>query len=139
MARRWMSNWVSKVLRRRRGCSAFSGEIALVVGDQGQPSERLESHLKRCLACQAELARYRRMVRMVRELRHEVELLPAGVRTDIVSRLSLAAERRAVRDTNTRRSRIHVVGLGLAVLLITILVGLIRGKDRSNGGNGKRP
>ena len=60
--------WVSHALPRRRPtpvtCAEVASELPRIL-DDGVPAEaRLVSHVETCLRCQAELARYRRMVRL---------------------------------------------------------------------------
>jgi hypothetical protein len=54
-----------------------SAELPLVVDGSRRPSRAMADHLQSCLACQAELAGYRRLLRVLRSLRDEPVLFPS--------------------------------------------------------------
>jgi len=66
------------------GCGAVSEELPLVVDGARRPSAAMAAHLESCLACQAELAGYRRLLRVLRSLKEQPVSLPAGG-PDVVS------------------------------------------------------
>jgi len=76
--------WPAEVPRRSPGhlralvsCEAVAAELPLVVDGSRRPSRAMADHLASCLACQAELAGYRRLLRVLSSLRNEPVLLPA--------------------------------------------------------------
>ena len=64
-------------LRALVSCEAVSAELPLVVDGSRRPSRAMADHLQSCLACQAELAGYRRLLRVLRSLRDEPVLFPS--------------------------------------------------------------
>jgi hypothetical protein len=64
-------------LRALVSCDAVSAELPLVVDGSRRPTQAMADHLGSCLACQAELAGYRRLLRALRSLRDEPLLFPA--------------------------------------------------------------
>jgi predicted anti-sigma-YlaC factor YlaD len=64
-------------LRALLSCEAVSEELPLVVDGSRRPSEAMDEHLRTCVACQAELAGYRRLLRILRTMKSEPVLLPA--------------------------------------------------------------
>lgn len=69
-------------LRALVNCDALSEELPLVVDGSRHPSPAMAEHLRSCLRCQAELAAYRRLLRVLRSLRDEPVAFPAP---DLVS------------------------------------------------------
>lgn len=64
-------------LRALVSCDAVSAELPLVVDGSRRPSRAMAEHIQSCLACQAELAGYRRLLRALRSLRDEPVLFPS--------------------------------------------------------------
>jgi len=63
-------------LRALLSCEAVSDELPLVVDGSRCPSEAMAEHLRTCLACQAELAGYRRLLRVLRSMRGDPVFMP---------------------------------------------------------------
>lgn len=53
-------------------------------------------HVEQCLRCQAELAQYRRLLRALRTLRHEVVEPAPGLLGDLLAAVDAAGQRRAI-------------------------------------------
>jgi len=66
-------------LRALVSCDAISEELPLVVDGSRRPSPAMAEHLRSCLRCQAELAGYRRLLRVLRSLRDEPVAFPPPV------------------------------------------------------------
>ncbi|HUB68810.1 MAG TPA: hypothetical protein VL984_00145 [Acidimicrobiales bacterium] len=64
-------------LRALANCDAIAEELPLVVDGSRRPSAAMSEHLRTCLRCQAELAGYRRLLRVLRGLRDEPVAFPA--------------------------------------------------------------
>jgi anti-sigma factor RsiW len=100
--------WVSHALPRRRVASVTCAEVVAELPrilDDGLPAEvPLVSHVETCLRCQAELARYRRMVRLLHQLAATEVEPPPGVVADILSVVGSAAQRSMVRSVLNGRS-----------------------------------
>lgn len=85
-------------------------------------------HVERCLRCQAELARYRKLLRAMQALRTEITPPPVGLLGDILAGIEAAGERGAVRATLTGRRAAYLGGIaaataaagaGAAIVLVT--------------------
>jgi anti-sigma factor RsiW len=64
-------------LRALVNCDVVSDELPLVVDGSHRPNAAMSEHLRTCLRCQAELAGYRRLLRVLRSLREEPVAFPA--------------------------------------------------------------
>jgi hypothetical protein len=71
-------------------------------------------HIEHCLACQAEIAQYRRVLRSLRSLRTQVLEPAPGLLPDILACISEAGERRALRELLDGRRAAYVGGLAAA-------------------------
>ncbi|HTW09021.1 MAG TPA: hypothetical protein VME46_16020 [Acidimicrobiales bacterium] len=72
-----LSHLPARHLRALVSCDAISDELPLVVDGSRRPSAAMAEHLQSCLRCQAELAGYRRLLRVLRSLREEDVPFPA--------------------------------------------------------------
>lgn len=111
-------------LRALVSCDAISDELPLVVDGSRRPSPAMAEHLHSCLRCQAELAGYRHLLRVLRSLREESVPFPSP---DLVGDVLRALQDRvgALQDQMVARSRKAtdtwllagaVAGLGVAIL-----------------------
>jgi predicted anti-sigma-YlaC factor YlaD len=64
-------------LRALLSCEAVSDELPLVVDGSRRPSDAMAEHLRTCLACQAELAGYRRLLKLLRSMKADADFVPA--------------------------------------------------------------
>jgi predicted anti-sigma-YlaC factor YlaD len=64
-------------LRALVSCEAVADELPLVVDGARRPSAAMAEHLQTCLACQAEVAGYRRLLRVLRSMRENQVPLPS--------------------------------------------------------------
>ncbi|MEZ5180213.1 MAG: hypothetical protein R2746_18530 [Acidimicrobiales bacterium] len=71
-------------------------------------------HVETCLRCQAELARYRRMLRVMATLRTQVAPPPPGLLGDVLATIEGAGERGAVRASLTGRRVAYLGGIAAA-------------------------
>jgi anti-sigma factor RsiW len=112
-------------------CEQISGLLAELV-DADAFDRGVEAHVESCLRCQAELARYRRLLRGLAQLRtHYIEPVP-GALADTLLAIETAAERTVVRSILSGR-RLAVAGAGTAVAATaaTAVVLLARSRRRS--------
>lgn len=56
---------------RARACDAVAGRLPAYVAGEGALDERELRHLATCLRCQADVARYRRLLRVLHALRDD--------------------------------------------------------------------
>jgi predicted anti-sigma-YlaC factor YlaD len=85
----------------------------------------LVRHVEECTTCQAEVARYRLLLRMLRQLAAQRPDPPEGVLGDVLDALEAAAKRRAIRSALTGRRIAYGGGLaagGLAAIAVLLTV-----------------
>ncbi|MDP8986956.1 MAG: hypothetical protein M3N11_01200 [Actinomycetota bacterium] len=75
---------------------------------------RARRHVETCLRCQAELARYRKLVRALRALRSDLLEPGPGLVADVMACLEDAGERHALRSLLTGHKVAYVGGLAVA-------------------------
>ena len=122
--RRWSR---SRPWRRSPPVSCIDVAAALpeiLDGGRAAPGPMV-SHVETCLGCQAELARYRRLVRLLHQLRASDDVvLPAGVMAEVLAALEEAANRRLVRSLLTGRTVMYggaaLAAAGAAIGLVVI-------------------
>jgi len=90
----------------------------------------IEDHVATCLRCQAELARYRRMLRGLHELRTRYLEPAPGLLPQTLAALEAAGERSAVRSLLTGR-RLAYAGAGVALAAGAAAVLLARARRRA--------
>lgn len=90
-------------------------------------------HVEQCLRCQAELARYRKLLRAMRSLRTDTGPAPDGLVGSILAHVEAAGERSAVRATLTGRRAAYIGGIAAATAAAgagAALVLVTRGRRR---------
>ncbi len=109
-------------------CDAISGSLAAVVDGDARLDRADRRHVERCLRCQAELAQYRKLLRIMQSLRADVATPPVGLLGDVLTHLEAAGERSAVRAALTGRKVAYLGGIaaataaagaGAAIVLVT--------------------
>lgn len=75
---------------------------------------RQRRHVEQCLRCQAELAQYKRLLRTLRSLRHEVVEPTPGLLGEVLGALEQAGERQAVRSALSGRRAAYLGGIAAA-------------------------
>jgi hypothetical protein len=105
-------------------CAQASGRLQQIL-DGGQPAPvAIVAHVETCLSCQGELARYRKVMRLLHQLRGVEVIVPAGIVAEVLAAVEEAANRRAVRSLLAGRRVAYgsaaaatgLAGIGLAVL-----------------------
>src|SRR5207248_10083182 len=94
-------------------CSSRSGEVLLVrcedaalilprAVDVGEPvDDAVQHHVNSCLVCQAELARYHKLLKALRTMRTQLVMPAPGTLAMTLAALPGAHERRATRPPRT--------------------------------------
>lgn len=76
------------VLRRRHSpCAEVAATLPAHVAGEAPLDPRVEAHVAQCLRCQAEIVRYRRMLRTLHALRDDTPEPPSTVLADILTRV----------------------------------------------------
>jgi hypothetical protein len=111
-------------------CSEVAYELPRILDDGFPAAAPLVSHVQACLACQAELARYRRLIRLLRQLAATEVEPPPGVITDILCAVGSVAQRRMIRSLLTGRRLAYAGAVGAAGGAAVGLVALARAHGR---------
>ena len=95
--------------RDAHSCASVScAEVALVLPSildgVSSADEVVVRHVGSCLRCQSELARYRKLLRLLDQLRSYRVEPPPGAVADVLGALEAAAQRRVVRSVLTGRA-----------------------------------
>jgi anti-sigma factor RsiW len=91
---------------------------------------RVVRHVESCPRCQAELAQYRRLLRVLRSLRCEVLEPSPGALAAILASVAASSERRAVRGILLRRSLMELGGLAAAAAAAGAGVVVLQARQR---------
>ncbi|MCP4434383.1 MAG: hypothetical protein GY812_02655 [Actinomycetia bacterium] len=117
-------------------CSDVSGRLAGVAAGEQQLSAHERAHVEQCLRCQAEVVQHRRILRSMRQMRHEVIEPAPGMLADLLGEFHEAAQSRAVRSLVRRRPVAYVAAL--SALGVGAAVGIVI-TARHRRGQGERP
>lgn len=82
-----MPSLIELVRRRSSDCDAVTGMLPAFVAGEVELGGDAAGHVATCLRCQADVVRYRRMLRTLHALREDTEDPPPGVLAGILSRL----------------------------------------------------
>ncbi len=115
------------------GCAEVILQLPRILDDGLPASAPLVAHVETCLVCQAELARYRRLVRLLRQLAAAEVEPPASVVADILSVVGSAAQRRMVRFALAGRSLAYAGAVVAAAGAAAGLFALARAHARHVG------
>lgn len=110
-------------------CEDVARALPALVDEEITDSE-IEAHVATCLRCQAELARYRRVLRGLHELRTRYLEPAPGLLPQTLAALEAAGERSAVRALVTGR-RLAYAGAGVALAAGAAAVILARSRRRT--------
>ncbi len=116
---------------RRRGggvaCAEVADDLQAIIDGSAKASGALVAHVEYCLYCQAELARYRKLLRLMHQLHTTDVELPPGIVSDVLAAIEGAAGRRAIRSVLTGRRAayascvIGAVGAGTGLVVVTVV------------------
>lgn len=111
-------------------CDEVAFELpAILDGDSAAPAQ-LVRHVQSCLHCQAELARYRRMVRLLHQLRATDVDPPVGVVGEVLSAIEQVASRRMIGSLLTGKWLAYAGALMAAGAAAAGLVALALARNR---------
>lgn len=119
----------------KSGCERFQAVLADLVDREAPFPEGVRAHLATCLRCQAELARYRRLLRLLGQIRAMRPTPPEGVVAEVLSALASEAERHAlrsfVRGRRVSAALAAAVALSVALGLAALAAALTMARGRS--------
>ncbi len=111
----------------QRRCDDVAELLPSILDGGPGGSAEVVGHVEQCLRCQAELARYHKLLRLLRQLNvYRVEP-PAGIVAEVLGELERAANRRAIRSALTGR-RVACAGALVAASSAAVAVVLARGR-----------
>jgi len=127
-------SWASRGRPRRRGgavgCADVVPELPRILDDGLPATAPLVAHVETCLSCQAELSRYRRLVRLLGQLGDTEVDPPPGVVADVLAVVREAARRGMVRSVLTGRRLAYAGTVAAAAGAAVGLVALARAYGR---------
>lgn len=82
-----MPTLIDRALRRVGECDAVGGLLPAWVAGEAELDQRAKDHVTQCLRCQADVARYRRMLRTLHALRPAGDQPSPQVLSDILAGL----------------------------------------------------
>jgi hypothetical protein len=95
-------------------------DVALILPravDVGEPvDEAVQHHVNSCLVCQAELARYHKLLKALRTMRTQFVMPAPGTLALTLAALQEAQERRAIRSLVTGRRGAYIGAIGGAAV-----------------------
>jgi hypothetical protein len=95
-------------------CEEIAPALAGVVDGTTRLDRSERRHVESCLRCQAELARYRKMLRAMAVLRTQATPVPPGLVADVLAHLEDAGERGAARAALSGRRVAYLGGIAAA-------------------------
>jgi hypothetical protein len=99
---------------RRVTCDAVGELLPGIVDGGEQADRRIQRHIETCLRCQAELAQYRKLLRVLHHLRTDVLEPAPGVLAGILANLEEAGEQGAMRSLLSGRRAAYLGGVAVA-------------------------
>lgn len=80
---------------RTAQCREAVDAVAQIAAGEDDVDPRAAAHVEACLRCQAEVAAYRRILRTMRAMRHELVDMPRGSLSEVLRALGAPAEEAA--------------------------------------------
>ncbi len=98
------------IQRRTPACEAVAEMLPSLADDDGRARGRARAHVEHCLRCQAEVAGYRRMLRMMHTLRADARQPEPGTLADLLAALNAESGRGGSAHVVDRNGRVLLVG-----------------------------
>ncbi|MCU1430119.1 MAG: hypothetical protein JWL83_4119 [Actinomycetia bacterium] len=115
-------------------CDEVAAMLPMLVDDASTPPNlAVEHHVESCLRCQAELARYRRLLRTLHQLRTRFIEPTPGLLGETLAAIEEAAERRAVRSILSGRRLAYAGAIG-GTAVATAATALLIARSRRRSG-----
>jgi hypothetical protein len=95
-------------------CEEVADRLSAIMDGNQAADPAVVRHVEGCLRCQAELVQYRRLLKLLRQLRVQGPQPPPGMLGDVLAVVEEAAERGAIRSVLTGRRLAYVGGLAVA-------------------------
>jgi len=121
---------VADVFSAEVSCAEVAVALPSILDGGSAADEAVVQHVGSCLRCQSELARYRKLLRLLNQLRaHRVEPPPGAV-TDVLGALEDAAQRRVIRSALTGRRLAYAGAFAAPAVAIVAVTAARRGRLR---------
>ena len=111
-------------------CDEVAAVLPSLVDGTVPPNIAVEHHVESCLRCQAELARYRRLLRALQQLRTRYIEPTPGLLGETLAVLEEAAERRAVRSILSGRRLAYAGAIGGTAVATAATAALLIARSR---------
>ncbi len=117
---------LARASKGREGPEVTCAEVAVALPailDAGSAAdEAVVDHVGECLRCQCELAKYRKMLRLLDQLRAVRVEPPAGTVSDVFGALEQAAQRHAIRSALAGRRLVCAGALAGATAMVAVTI-----------------
>jgi hypothetical protein len=114
-------------------CEEVAALLPALVDVSTPPNLAVEHHVESCLRCQAELARYRRLLRTLHQLRSRYIEPPPGFLAETLAAIEDAAERRAGRSLLHGRRLAYAGAIGGTAVATAATAALLIARSRRRG------
>ena len=115
-------------------CDEVVALLPTLVDGSATPNIAVEHHVESCLRCQAELARYRRLLRALHQLRTRYIEPTPGLLGDTLALIEDAAERSAMRSMLSGRRLAYAGAIGGTAVATAATAALLIARSRRRGG-----
>ena len=100
-------------------CAEVTRRLPEILDGIAPADAEVVAHVEECLLCRAELARYRKMLRLLAQLRVERPAMPDGLLEGVLASIEVAAERQVIRSALARHGVAYAAGLVLSAAVAT--------------------
>jgi hypothetical protein len=124
------------IIGRARGssdevsCTAVAAALPSILDGGSVAGEAVVDHVGQCLRCQAELAKYRKLLWLLNQLRAARIEPPPGAVADVLDALEEAAQRHVIRSALTGRRLVLAGALAVPAAAIVAVTVARRGRLR---------
>jgi hypothetical protein len=112
-------------------CAEVAGVLPSILDGGSSAGEAVVDHVGQCLRCQAELARYRKLLRLLNQMRAARVEPPPGAVSDVLGAIEDAAQRQVIRSALSGRRLVYVGALALPAAAIVAATVARRGRLRA--------
>ncbi|MGA3217435.1 MAG: hypothetical protein ABSD97_17325 [Acidimicrobiales bacterium] len=113
----------ARTFRGEVSCADVALALPGILDGDSSADEVVVEHVGRCLRCQAELAKYRKLLRLLNQLRATRVETPPGAVADVLGALEEAAQRSVIRSALSGRRLVYaaaIVSLGAAIVAVAV-------------------
>ena len=122
----------ARAASREVTCAEVALALPAILDGGFSADEVVVEHVGECLRCQSELAKYRKLLRLLNQLRASRVEPPPGTVTDVLGALEEAAQRRMIRSALTGRRLVYAGALVAPAVMVAITLAR-RGRLRRVG------